>query len=116
MSVPEFPAVSSLPELERALAREAASLVYLSTPDCAVCRGLRPKVEALVAERFPAIAGHYVDCAAHPDIAAHLRVFSVPVILVFFAGREWIRQGRATGVAELAALIERPYTLVMALE
>jgi thiol-disulfide isomerase/thioredoxin len=109
-----FPTVRDLAELEQTIREHLGALVYFSTPDCGVCRTLRPKVESLVAERFPALVGRYVDCAAHPEVAARFQVFSVPVILVFFDGREWLRQGRATSVAALAAGIARPYHLALA--
>ncbi len=112
MTATPFPPAPPLPELEQALASEPGVVLYLSTPDCGVCRALRPKVESLVGERFPALAGYFVDCAAQPDIAARFGVFAVPVVLVFFEGREWVRGGRATGLGELAQGIQRPYDLV----
>ena len=96
------------------LVGEPALLAYFSTPDCRVCRALRPKVADLLAREFPLMAGVYVDCAALPEAAARHGVFSVPTLIAFFEGREWVRKGRSVGLSELRGAIERPYGLLFA--
>jgi thiol-disulfide isomerase/thioredoxin len=108
--------IASLAELEAVLAREPALLAYFSTPECRVCQALRPKVAELLAREFPRMAGVYVDCAALPDAAARHGVYSVPTLLAFFEGREWVRKGRSVGLAELHAALARPYALLLAPE
>lgn len=106
--------VASLAELEGRVTREPALLAYFSTPDCRVCQALRPKVAELLGREFPRMAGVYVDCAALPEVAARYGVFSVPALVAFFEGREWVRKGRSVGLAELRASIERPYARLFA--
>ena len=103
--------VSSLDDLQRRIHAEAALLAYFSTPDCRVCASLRPKLEALLAEAFPRLAGAYVDCAALPEAAAQYQVFAVPSLLVFFDGRETLRRGRGIGMGQLRDDIGRIYAL-----
>ena len=103
--------VATLEDLRETIAREAAVLVYFSTPDCRVCQALRPKVAELLARELPRLRGIYVDCAASPDAAAQYGVFSVPTLIAFFEGREWIRKGRNVGVDELRGALIRPYGL-----
>lgn len=104
--------VGSLEELQALVAREAAVLAYFSTPDCRVCQALRPKVAELLEREFPRLAGVYVDCGALPAAAGQYQVFSVPTMVVFFEGREWLRRGRSVGLAELRQEIGRPYQLL----
>ncbi len=102
--------VGSLAEVRALVAREPAVLAYFSTPDCRVCQALRPKVGELLAREFPRMAGVYVDCGALA--AGQYRVFSVPTLIVFFEGREWLRHGRSVGLADLRQAIGRPYQLL----
>ena len=104
--------VATLEELRETIAREAAVLVYFSTPDCRVCQALRSKVAELLARELPRLRGVYLDCAASPDAAAQYGVFSVPTLIAFFEGREWIRKGRNVGLDELRADLGRPYGLL----
>jgi len=108
--------VGSLEELQALVAREPAVLAYFSTPDCRVCQALRPKVADLLEREFPRVVGVYVDCGALPAAAGQYQVFSVPTMVVFFEGREWLRHGRSVGLAELRQAIGRPYQLLFGSE
>ncbi len=108
--------VGSLDKLLALVAREPAVLAYFSTPDCRVCQALRPKVAELLDREFPRVAGVYVDCGSLPQAAGQYRVFSVPTMVVFFEGREWLRRGRSVGLTELREEIGRPYRLLFGSE
>lgn len=113
MTLSEAPSPpSSLADLETAISCEPALLLYFSTPDCNVCRALRPKVWALLQAECPRIRPLYVNCAASPEAAARFTVFSVPTILVYFEGREWLRKGRSVGLDELRGELIRPYHML----
>jgi thiol-disulfide isomerase/thioredoxin len=105
-------ALPGLDALRATVGREPAVLAYFSTPECRVCQSLRPRVAALLEEEFPRIAGVYVDCAASPDAAAQYGVFSVPTLVAFFQGREWLRWGRSVSLTEVRAGLARPYHLL----
>ena len=111
MAAPPFPPIDDPARLERLLAQPAVAL-WFGTPDCAVCHGLRPKVEALLAESFPRLATGRIDCAAQPALAARFGVFSVPLLLVCFEGRETLRLSRNFALAELRRQLARPYRLL----
>ncbi len=86
-------------------------LLYFSHQNCGVCKVLRPKVEQMLEKNFPKLSFAYVDVEKSPVIAAGHSVFTVPVILVFFEGREFYRFARGISVGELQQRIERPYRL-----
>jgi thiol-disulfide isomerase/thioredoxin len=86
--------------------------LYFTTPDCGVCKVLKPKLAAMLAERFPAVGFAQVDCAAAPALSADMGVFAVPALIVFTEGRESLRKSRSFGLEELAAALERPYGLL----
>ena len=85
--------------------------VYFSQPDCGVCEALKPKLMAMLHERFPELAIGEVDCSRHRALAAQHGVFTVPTLIVFFGGREGLRKARAFSLGEVAAELERPYRL-----
>lgn len=107
-----FRPVCELGELRGLIRSVPAVLAYFSTRDCEVCQALKPKVEQLLAKGFPKMQAIYVDCASCPEIAATVGVFSVPTLVVFFEGREWLRKGRSFSLAELRAGLERPYGML----
>jgi thioredoxin 1 len=92
-------------------ATEPALLIYFSTDYCHVCKTLRPKIESLIKEEFPLIKAVYVNSEKYPEIAGQHRVFTAPVILVFFEGRETIRKNRNIGLNELRQELQRPYSM-----
>jgi thioredoxin 1 len=75
-------------------------LVYFSTPQCNVCKVLRPKVEALL-EDYPAVEFLYVDSTTHPEASGQHLVFAVPTIVLFMDGREVRRFGRTLAMEDL---------------
>ncbi len=104
--------LGSRAELQGLVASEKALLVYVSTPSCGVCASMKPKVLALAREHFPRMAVRYLDAAAVPEAAGQLSVFAVPAVLVFFEGRETVREARNFGIAELGAKIDRYYSML----
>ena len=106
--------VASLEEVRREIDEAPGVMLYFSTPECNVCKALKPKISDAFAERFPKIAQRFVDATDTPDIAAAFQVFSVPTILVFLEGREFARGSRNISVAQFVQQIERPYRLMTA--
>ncbi len=87
-------------------------LAYFSTVECGVCKVLKPKVEEMISREFPEIKLVYVEINQSPEIAAQNRIFTVPVVLVYFEGREFFRKSRNFGVDELRNELIRPYSLL----
>jgi thioredoxin 1 len=68
-----------------------ANLLYFTSPDCIVCKVLLPKVRDLVVSKFPLLKLHVVDIASNIGMTGKYQIHTVPVILVFFEGKEFIR-------------------------
>ncbi len=80
-------------------------VVYFSTPTCNVCKVLRPKVEALVAER-EGIEFLYVDSSLHPAVAGQHVVFAVPTIIFYMKGREMRRFSRNLSIDDFSRSLD----------
>ena len=85
---------------------------YLSTPECNVCKVLKPKIIDMLENDFPGIIFCYVDVNEAKEISGQLSVFSVPTILVYFEGKETIRASRNMHIEELCEQIERYYKMI----
>lgn len=104
--------VQSYEEITSLIQHSEAVLFYCSTPSCGVCKSLRPKIIELVQTHFPKLPMYYVDIDAIPEARGQLSVYSVPAVLVYFKGRELIREARHFGIMELGAKIDRYYSLL----
>ena len=93
------------------LISKPAVLLYFTSPDCTVCKSLKPKVRDLVKKKFPLMEMEEINIQDSPDIAAAFGVFTIPVILVYFDGKEFLRKVRNTGIYELEKELSRPYSL-----
>lgn len=109
MEVQEF---DTLTDLQDYIAAETAVLVYFSTPQCNVCKVLKPKVLELLQQRYPRMGFVYSDVAQDAEVAAQLGVLTVPTLIVYFDGRETDRFVRTFGIGELEAAIARPYEML----
>ena len=101
-----------LEELKDVIRTEIGVLLYFSGENCNVCHALRPKFKELFDSKFPKIKQIYLDAHENPEISADYRVFSVPTMLVFLDGREFIREGRAVSLYKLEEKLQRPYNMV----
>lgn len=88
-----------------------AVLLYFSTPQCNVCKVLKPKLAELINSEFPNIKMGYVNSEALPEIAAQQRIFTVPTIIVLLDGKEFIRKSRNISLSEFQSEITRPYSM-----
>lgn len=90
----------------------AAALVYFSTPGCNVCKVLKPKTLEFLNENFPMIKPAYVDCEKSKELAAQNGIFTVPVVVIYFEGKEFVRKARNFSFAELYEELNRAYSLL----
>lgn len=91
---------------------EPALVLYFTSPECSVCKVLKPRIRELIERRFPRIRLEFIDISKDPELAGQFQIFTVPVLLVFFEGREFFRKVRNIHVGELERELERPYTLL----
>jgi thioredoxin 1 len=98
-------------KLEEELSGQPAVLLYFYSTTCGVCHSLRPKLERLLQSKFPAVKASYLDASLNQELAAQLRMLSVPGIIFFMEGKEVFRANGLIALAEIEAKISRPYNL-----
>jgi len=102
----------TLEQLQQTIREEVGVLLYFSGEHCNVCHALRPKFKELFDAEFSQIKQIYLDAHENVEISAHYSVFSVPTMLVFLDGREFVREGRAVSLHQLTQQLKRPYTMM----
>jgi len=103
--------ITSLEEFNAKLSESAGNLFYFSHEKCNVCKVLKPKIYSLLKSEFPRMEMYYCDTEKYPEIAGQNSIFTVPTILVFFDGKEFLRKSRNIGVDELNGILQRPYSI-----
>ena len=98
--------------VEKELNHNVAVVLYFYNDNCAPCISLRPKVEKLVADKFPMIHLLWINSLVNPEIPANFGVFANPAILLFFEGKEFKRFSKYISIDELSDSISRYYSLV----
>jgi thioredoxin-like negative regulator of GroEL len=102
----------NLEELQNIIQTEVGVLLYFSGENCNVCHALRPKFKELFDNKFKKIKQIYLDAHEHPEISTYYQVFSVPTMLVFLDGREFVREGRSVSMYRLEIDLDRPYGMI----
>lgn len=104
--------MQTLDTINQTLNGNDAVMLYFSAPGCNVCHALKPKLTEAVMNEFPTFVIIGIDISETPEIASHFSVFTIPTVLVFFQGREFLRKSRHMSVGEVITAIERPYNLM----
>lgn len=87
------------------------AVFYFSTPDCNVCKVLKPKIISLLENKFPLMKFAYINLADAKELAAEYNVFTVPTILFYLDGKEYIRKSRNVNLYDLEHELDRLYNL-----
>ena len=93
------------------LINDPAVLLYFTSPECNVCKTLKPKVRELIEMKFPLMNMKEVNVQDYPTVAGEFGVFTIPVVLVYFEGKEFLRKTRNMSIYELEKELSRPYSL-----
>lgn len=96
-------------DLKTEISSHGAVLVYFFSDSCAPCIALRPKVSELLENEFPKMKLLMLDAAGNPSTAADFNAFSLPVLVIYFDGKEYRRFSKYISVSELRESIRRVY-------
>jgi len=102
----------TLEEIKNKIDTQDGVMLYFWGDNCAVCDALKPKIKEAFEENFPKIEQIYIDAKNNTEIAAAFSVFSIPTTIVFLAGKEFAREGRAVSIGALIEKIGRPYNIM----
>jgi thiol-disulfide isomerase/thioredoxin len=88
-----FEELTNIEGVKEFIRKHPLSFLYISSPNCSVCHGLKPQVQNLM-EKYPKVSLGFVNTQKIPEIAGLLSIFTVPALLFFVEGKEYIREAR----------------------
>lgn len=103
--------IVDLIKLDKVLSEKSLVLIYFSGEKCNVCHALKPKIEAIVQQSFPSIHMVEIPTEEAPELVGRFRMFSVPAVLLFVEGREYLREVRNVSTSDLIQKIEKIVSL-----
>lgn len=87
-------------------------VIYFYNNSCSSCKVLRPKVRDMISQSFPGIEFREINVEENPEITASASVYSAPSIIVYFEGKESLRESRYLSVSQLEEKIDRYYRML----
>lgn len=100
--------ITSIERFQEFINYHHLSFVFISREECGVCHALLPQVEELL-QRVPEIQLGHIDAGMVEEIAGKLMIFTVPVLLLFVDGKEYIREARFVHMEMLEEKISKIY-------
>ena len=102
--------LENIKDIEKAISNEAV-LLYITAPNCNVCEALKSKIKELFKSNFPKVLLYEADIAKVPEISSRFNIFSAPLMMLFFDGQEFVREGRNVSLSILKERVEKVYNL-----
>lgn len=106
-----FKTLHSIDEIESFIQKNRLAFLYITRPNCSVCHGLRPQIEAILT-KYPNIHTATVDANIVTEVAGRFEIFTVPVLLLFYDGKEYIREARIVHTEHFDQKVKRIYSNV----
>lgn len=103
-----FQPLTSLKEIENFIDEHELAFLYISRTNCSVCHALKPKVERLI-EGYPKITAGHIIADDVEAVAGRFSIFTVPVLLLFWNGKEYLREARIVHMDLLKEKLDRIY-------
>lgn len=104
--------MQTIEDIEQKINENLAVMVYFSAPTCNVCHVLKPKLLEAIDSNFDKFEIESIDISANQEVAAHYGIFTIPTVLVFLDGKEFLRKSRNMSIDEVVKEIKRPYDIM----
>jgi thioredoxin-like negative regulator of GroEL len=99
-------------EIDNLIQNKLGVMLYFSGENCSVCSVLKPKIDTIFKESFPKIERVYIQSEENQKLCADFGVFSVPTVLVFLDGREFMRKSRNISLSQMENDLSRLYNML----
>jgi thioredoxin-like negative regulator of GroEL len=104
--------MNTIDNIEQTIKENLAVMLYFSAPTCNVCHALKPKLLEAIHVNFKEFKIISIDTSIEQEIAAYFNVFTIPTLLVFLDGKEFLRKSRYMSIDEVVRKIQRPYEIM----
>jgi hypothetical protein len=90
-------------EFQEFISIDKPTIIVFATHDCATCKPVEKKID----DRFKDINKAKVYLGDMPTLKGSLGVFNVPVVCIYFEGKEFTRFIRVFGIDEIEEKLDR---------
>ncbi|WP_374722331.1 thioredoxin family protein [Peribacillus tepidiphilus] len=104
----EMENLTSLEMVEHFIKNNHLTFVFISRTNCSVCHALLPQVKEVMND-FPLIHLGYVNADHVEEIAGYFSIFTVPVLLLFVEGKEFLREARFVHLEPFKEKVKKIY-------
>jgi len=80
------------------------SIIYFFSPRCSVCNSMIPKLSELF-KNFDFIDFKKINIDKFPEVAGRFSIFSLPVLLLFYEGKEIHREAKIISIYSLEEIL-----------
>jgi thioredoxin-like negative regulator of GroEL len=101
--------LANMEEIDAFIESNELAFLYISRPDCSVCHALKPQVQTLL-QNYPQIKCGHIDADETEAVAGKFSIFTVPVLLLFVEGKEYIREARIVHLDLLEEKLDKIYS------
>lgn len=108
----DFQELASMEDINNFIRIHPLAFLYISRNTCSVCHALLPKVRMLM-ENYPQIELGHIHADHVEEVAGKYSIFTVPVLLLFVEGKEYIREARIVHLDLLQEKIDKIYKNVV---
>lgn len=102
-----FEPIKDIETLNKKIIETELTFVYFGHPDCSVCHGLKPQINAKFEAFRDDINFLEVNTFEVPEVAGEYSVMTVPVVILFVNGKEYLRQARFVPVQSLYEQVDK---------
>ncbi len=104
--------MQNIEDIKKNINENLAVMLYFSAPTCNVCNALKPKLVGAIEDNFKEFKIVSIDTSIEQETAAYFSVFTIPTVLIFLDGKEFLRKSRHMSVDEVIKEIKRPYEIM----
>lgn len=104
----EFKTLTSIEQVQDFMEKQGLSFLYISRTNCSVCHALLPQTKEVMGD-FPEIQLGYVNADDVEEIAGFLSIFTVPVLILFVDGKEYLREARFVPIEQFIEKLTKIY-------
>lgn len=107
-----FQPFTNIEDIEQFIQSNQLAFIYVSRENCSVCYGLLPQVKEMFT-KYPKVKTALVDADKVPAFTGQYTVFSVPALLLFVNGKEFLREAQIVPMQPFEEKVSRIYEHVV---
>ncbi|SFB31338.1 thioredoxin family protein [Clostridium frigidicarnis] len=102
--------LANLNEIKTAVTSPTITLLYFYGDNCGVCTVIKDILEKEL-NKFPKLNAYKIYAEDNMEAFTSHNIFTLPVVLVYINGTEYLREARNISTRDLLASIDRLYNL-----